>query len=177
LSDTERTDIPITDSEAAPTVDLDPMSAAELAQELTLITQAMFAQLQPDAAAYALSGVPGLDGEPTLIDPAPADALVLAPQTGPPVHEAVPAPATEQPAPPMASVPMPSLPSALPRPVVPVEVTAIAMPEMDLPATAVPVVDLAAPQDDLEADEPTPAAVRIDRRRMAILEEIRFLDG
>jgi hypothetical protein len=170
LSDTERTDIPLPDPEADGTVDLDPMSAAELAQELTLVAQAMFAQLQPDSASYALSGVPGLDGEPTLIDAAPADAFALAPQFGPPVPEAVPAPATEQPPASVASVPMPSLPSALPMPVVPVEVAAIAMPDMDL-------VDLAAPQDDLEADEPTPAAARIDPRRMAILEEIRFLDG
>lgn len=148
---------------------MDPQAAAELAQELTLVARAMFAQLLPDTAANAVAGI----------------SSPVASTQEPPVDAGVPAPVGMPAAPkvtsvpvPVVSVPLPSVPVPLAVPVspaarLPIQPGAAAEPGPTAPAT------IAMPADAvIDADEPAPAGTtpKPAPRTMAMLEEITFLD-
>lgn len=141
----------------------DPQAAAELAQELTLVARALFAQLLPDAAAYALSGLPSIASQVTGIAAAGQTTDPASPQVGtvdmlhadsvaPPHGLAVPsteASTVVAPAPvatpdvhmpgalPVAPVPTESL-ATVPKPAAvhgpPIEVPAATVPRLEVPA-------------------------------------------
>ncbi|HYO40301.1 MAG TPA: hypothetical protein VER39_11650 [Nocardioidaceae bacterium] len=129
---------------------IQPQAAAELAQELTLVARAMFAQLLPDAGSYALSGVPVAGGPaPMSMDAASGVAFeqvahhhtAPAPAQAPlPVGEAVPhcvaEPSYEQLAVPLpAPEPGPDLhvPAAVSATSVPVETPSVPVPQLEVP--------------------------------------------
>ena len=136
---------------------LDPQVAAELAQELTLVARAMFAQLLPDTATNAVAAI---------------SARATVAQT----PEAVPNAAVVPPAVPVVSVPLPSLQEPLPVTMapatrIPVQPGAAAEPG-HTPPVAVPV----AAETETDAVKPADPPAKPAPRTMAMLEEITFLD-
>jgi hypothetical protein len=166
-------DFPATEQEALQP--LDPQAAAELAQELTLVSRAMFAQLLPDTARSAVAGISSPVGA----------AHGLPVDTGSPAPVAAPAAPPVAPTPdPVVSVPLPSLPVPLPMPVaaptprIPVQPGAAAGPG-HIPMTPVmPVGAGTGAEAKTDADEVAPVRIapKPAPRTMAMLEEITFLD-
>lgn len=158
---------------------LDEQAAAELRQELALVTRALFVQLLPGTAERAIAGVPGLGGAaPAAAAPAEAAGQLqpAAPSHAPvdvvtPEADAIPAPA-------------PVTPAALPLsvPLAPASQEAVATapsPAVD-EVPVLPSVPLALPVEVPEAPVPVApepsARKRADTRSMALLQEISFLD-
>lgn len=159
---------------------LHPQAAAELAQEMALVAQALFVQLLPDTATRAVAGIPlpgdaevatassGAAAPPTVPvvpatvpapDPAPhaAVSIALTPAVAPPVGVPVP-----------TVVPMPPDPPGEPQ-------RSVAMPPVPaVMAVSVPVPQLDAPAQNGEQPEPL-GAQKVDHS-MVMLDEIRFLD-
>lgn len=147
-----------------------PQAAAELAQELALVSNALFAQLFPGTPMRAIAGVAGVDGfEPA----APASPAAPTPSAQPveqtPVIVAVPS------APAPVSIPV-DVPAAVVIPIAqPVE------PPPAVPPIAVPIpVPVAVPlaSADVALTETPPVAVahKPEHLSLAMLEEIGFLD-
>jgi hypothetical protein len=112
------TDHPVDPQSEVPSHDrpgLDPQAALELAHELVLVTRATFAQLLPETADRAISGVPDLQRQ--------ADV---------PQQSAVPTTSQTLPMPAAAS-PVPSVPAALPASAA---LPPVAVPSIDLPPAA-----------------------------------------
>lgn len=158
-----------TDAPTARPDAMDRQAAAEIAQELMLVTKSLFAQLLPSTSAHAVSGVPGL-GSPSQVA---ADTQAARVQ-GQPIATAATAaaptavPVPEAPAAGPATAPVPSVP--VPQAVMPAlgtQTTAPALPEtprpipMPTPATA--------PQTTAPSESP-------EQHPLALLEEIGFLD-
>lgn len=172
-------------------------AAAELSQELTLVATALFTQLLPGTAVYALVGLAGRS-EPE--GPAgPDDAATATPSTAAQPPE--PAPSSEPTAPlPMPQAPLPvpvslpevanppgspdspgaaEAPAALPVPGVPVPLGSVPVPALPVPVAPVVPVPLAprvAPATVEVAPEPPAAGNRSEHLSLAMLEEISFLD-
>jgi hypothetical protein len=166
-------DVPTTEQEAMQP--MDPEAAAELAQELTLVARAMFAQLLPDTATNAVAGISSPVGT---AQGAPADASADA---GSPASVAAPsAPGVVSPSAPIVSVPLPSLPVPLPVPMLPPTRIPVQTGEAG-PIPLSPVVPGAAGTDtegetDTVEAAPAGSAAKAAPRTMAMLEEITFLD-
>ena len=152
---------------------MDPQAAAELAQELTLVARAMFAQLLPSTAVNAIAGVRRV-GAPMLVE-----QLLLATPSAQELHSSEPVATSASiplPAVPVTSVPvMATVPEA---PVAPVPVA----PTSGAPEAMVPrereqqeVLTHSAPIDDEEAEDSTDTPPK-PRSTMAMLNEINFLD-
>ncbi|MBA2696521.1 MAG: hypothetical protein H0U62_11945 [Actinobacteria bacterium] len=184
---------------------MDPQAAAELAQELTLVARAMFAQLLPSTAANAIAGVTSRVG--TM--PADASAAVMPVEQlshAAPVAPAVPDIKTSEPVTASVSIPVPIASVSIPVasvPVASVPVLSVPVPA-PMPTTAVASVPVAsvelppihppspmsiatgpapqptpgplAPLGRDEGDAPADTPLKPARRTMAMLEEISFLD-
>lgn len=166
-------DFPATEQEALQA--LDPQAAAELAQELTLVARAMYAQLLPDTAANAVAGISSPVG--TAQGPPAVAAAEPAPVAAPAAPQVAPTPA------PAVSVPLPSLPVPLPMPMaptprIPVQPGAAAGPGHTPISPVMPGGAGTDAEAKTDADEVTPVAIapRAAPRTMAMLEEITFLD-
>lgn len=181
---TERKPATAMDDDVAPVGaphSLQPQAAAELAQELTLVSAALFTQLEPGSAAHALSGVPGIrpqrsadvSGAPTLVEPEVGTARL-------PVQDSRPT----DPAPSVPVVPLPVVPSVpvgevspIPLPEPPAPVTPVALPSVALVEMPVPVATPVAEVDtDVLAEPVHPDPPHSDNRSMLMLDEISFLD-
>lgn len=138
------------------TAPLDPQVAAELAQELTLVTRALFAQLLPATAHNAVAGIPGLGSHSPAATVAAAEQAPLPNQVAPAEGGAVPEPAATP-----APVTLPPPPAPAPA-----------------PAAALPVPSLPITRPDASADDVPPAEFPrpVRRRSTAVLDEIAFLD-
>ena len=85
---------------------LDPQAAVELAYELVLVTRATFAQLLPETATRAVSGVPGLGGATVTATPYSAPAMAqVSPVPAQSVAAPPPAPTPTVPSPPAVRTP------------------------------------------------------------------------
>jgi hypothetical protein len=172
---------------------IDPLSAQELAQELALVSRALFTQLMPGSADHALSGVPGMQGHGTsagtpVAVPAPVPTPVPQPTTPLP-QEVVPAaaPPIEHPVPAPPSLPVPPAPAE-------VQIELGPAPSVARPASGgaslplieaieaievIEVLEVLAAPDDVPAVEPPsmrPRPPQTDRRSQDMLTEIGFLD-
>lgn len=186
----ESQDVDLTTTTGEP---MHPQAATELAQELALVSRALFAQLVSGAATYALSGVPGIG--PDRSTPAAAAAVPVAEVAVPMAEvaravEAIPVP-----------VPMP-VPVAVPV-VVPAAVASLQVPSLQVPTIAVPTVPVTREPEREPAFEPPAASAvvgipvpslaavpslavvppveaeepqRPEHRSMAMLAELGFLD-
>ena len=110
---------------------MEPQAAAELAQELTLVTRALFAQLLPSTSARAIAGVDWVAGA----------AQGSAPEslTEPPAHHPAAAVPTTQPTPAPAAPDLPASPGGTAPMPVPVAVpapAAVAVPPTTASSTA-----------------------------------------
>ena len=155
---------------------MDPQAAAELAQELTLVARAMFAQLLPSTAVNAIAGVPSRVGAPMLVEqlpPATPSAQELHSSEPVATSASIPLPAVPiTSVPVMATVPVPEAPVA-PVQVAPTSGAPEAMVPRELEQQEVPTHS--APIDDEEAEDSTDMPPK-PRRTMDMLNEISFLD-
>lgn len=166
------TDTPATQPETLQP--MDPQVAAELAQELTLVSRAMFAQLLPDTATNAVAGISSPVG--TAQGP-PVDVAAPAPVAAPAAPHVAPVPV------PVVSVPLPSVPVPLPVPLppttrIPFQHGAAAGPGHSPISPALPADVGTDAEAKTDADEAAPIAIapKAAPRTMAMLEEITFLD-
>jgi len=152
---------------------MDPQAAAELAQELTLVARAMFAQLLPSTAANAIAGVPSRVGAPMLVEqlpPATPSAQELHSSEPVATSASIPLPAVPVTSVPvMATVPVPEAPV----PMAPTSGAPEAMVPRELEQQE--VLAHSAPIDDEEAEDSTDMPPK-PRRTMDMLNEISFLD-
>jgi hypothetical protein len=161
---------------------MDPQAAAELAQELALVAQALFAQLLPDTSARAVAGVPAPTGSaPAAVAPlAPVDTMnhsipVVASSVSEPeaaqLPDSVPmtSPAVTEP----VAVPLPTL-AQTPAPAKAQPLQSVPMPQVQVASVPVPQLVQSAPAE--EPDVTVSAASKADQHSMAMLEEIKFLD-
>jgi len=159
-------------------------AGVELAQELALVSSALFTQLLPGSADHALSGVPGMQRRGT--DPG---TPALAPMAVTPPREVVSPPVTPIELPETASlaVPLPPLPAETEIELGPATSTApprsgsASLPLMEAieAIEVIEVLEVLEAPDDVPAVESTslvPRPPQNDRRSQDMLTEIGFLD-
>jgi hypothetical protein len=150
-------------------------AAFELAQELALISSALFTQLLPGSADHALSGVPGLRA-PGTVPGAPAVAPLPEVVLAPTVYVPVPLPVPVPPAPTEIHIELgPAGPLTPPRSAGP----SLPLLEAIEAIEVIEVLEVLEAPDDVPAVELTslvPRPPQTDRRSQDMLTEIGFLD-
>ena len=139
MSVTEQPVEPMSEAFSTEATALGPQAALELAHELVLVTRATFAQLLPETATRAVSGVPGLGGATVMAaSPSPAPAAQVAPTT------AISVAATP--------VPVPASSVSTPAVAGPVSVSAIAVPVVASPGDPTPELETVVVGDEQPQD-------------------------